>query len=274
MSTETKYSLVVEGVGRVEVTVSDSGDGHPFLLLHGGAGPQSVAGFADLMISTRHARVITPTHPGFGATPRPDGLDSMAGLARVYLALLDQLDVHDVTVVGNSIGGWIAAEMAVLGSPRIGSVVLVDAAGIEVDSHPIVDFFSLTLDQVAEFSYHDPDRFRIDPTTMSEAQRAVFAGNRSSLAVYGGQAMGDPTLRGRLARISIPALVIWGDSDQIVDQDYGRAYAAAIPGAAFVLLANTGHVPQLETPEQLLTPVWDFAVANATELPLPSRSEP
>ena len=262
MSADTKHNLIVEGVGPVEVTVSDGGTGHAFLLIHGGAGPQSVAGFANLL-SAKGARVITPTHPGFGGTPRPDSLDSIAGLARVYAALLDQLDLDDVTVIGNSIGGWIAAEMALLGSPRIGSLVLVDAAGIEVAGHPIADFFSLTLDQVAEFSYHDPDRFRIDPTTMSEEQRAVFAGNRASLAIYGGTGMTDTTLRGRLASVTVPALVVWGDSDQMVDQDYGRAYAAAIPGATFVLLTDTGHVPQIETPEQLLTPVWDFVAAHA-----------
>jgi pimeloyl-ACP methyl ester carboxylesterase len=262
MSTEESHSLTVEGVGAVEVTVRDAGTGNPFLLVHGGAGPQSMALFAELLV-TRGARVITPTHPGFGRTPRPDGLASMAALARVYVALLDDMGVEGVTVVGNSIGGWIVAEMALLGSPRISSVVLVDGAGIEVEGHPIVDFFSLTLDQVAEFSYHNPDRFRIDPTTMPEAQRAVMAGNRASLATYGGPSMGDPSLRARLMNIAAPTLVVWGDSDRIVDVEYGRAYAAAIPGATFVLLNATGHMPQLETPEQLMAPVWDFAAAHA-----------
>ena len=209
MSTEAKHSLTVDGVGPVEVTATDTGRGHPFLVLHGGAGPQSVSGFADLLVTTHGARVITPTHPGFGATPRPDRLASIAALARVYVALLDEMDVEGVTVVGNSIGGWIAAEMALLGSPRISSVILVDAVGIEVEGHPIADFFSLTLDQVAEFSYHDPERFRIDPTTMAEAQRTVMAGNRASLAIYGGRSMIDPSLRGRLANITVPTLVVW-----------------------------------------------------------------
>ncbi|HEV3273385.1 MAG TPA: alpha/beta hydrolase [Candidatus Dormibacteraeota bacterium] len=263
MSTPTTHSLTVEGVGPVEVTVTDAGSGHPILILHGGAGPQSVSAFADLLVTTHGARVIAPTHPGFGGTPRPDSLVSMASLARVYVALLDQLDLKGVTVIGNSIGGWIAAEMALLGSPRISSLIFVDAVGIEVEGHPIADFFSLTLDQVAEFSYHHPDRFRIDPTTMTEAQRTVMAGNRASLAIYGGQSMIDPSLRGRLANITVPTLVVWGDSDRIADPEYGRAWAAAIPGATFILLTATGHVPQIETPKQLLTPVWDFAAAHA-----------
>ena len=264
MSTPTQHSLGVDGVGAVEVTIAENGAGQPFLLLHGGAGPQSVAAFGDLLVTTRQARVIMPTHPGFGATPRPDSLDSIAGLARVYTALLDRLDVERVTVVGNSVGGWIAAEMAILGSSRISGVILIDAVGIEVAGHPVADFFALTLDQVAQFSYHDPDRFRIDPASMSDAQRAVVAGNRSSLATYGGRSMTDPTLRDRLTNIALPVLVLWGESDQIADPEYGRTYAAAIPGATFILLPATGHMPQLETPEQLLAPIWNFAEETAS----------
>jgi pimeloyl-ACP methyl ester carboxylesterase len=264
MTTARNHHLEVEGVGPVEVMVAEDGTGRTFLLLHGGAGPQSVAAFANLLVTSRPAQVITPTHPGFGATPRPHSLDSIAGLAHVYTALLDRLDIQQVTVVGNSVGGWIAAEMALLASSQINGVILVDAIGIEVAGHPVADFFALTLDQVAQFTYHDPDRFRIDPTTMSEAQRAVVAGNRSSLATYGGHSMTDPSLRGRLGNITAPTLVLWGESDQIVDPEYGRAYAAAIPGATFTLLTATGHMPQLETPERLLTPIWNFAEATAS----------
>jgi pimeloyl-ACP methyl ester carboxylesterase len=74
--------------------------------------------------------------------------------------------------------------------------------------------------------------------------------------------MRDPTLAGRLAAVSTPTLVLWGDSDQIVDPDYGRAFAAAIPGARFQLLTDTGHMPQIETPDQALQAIWDFAGAG------------
>jgi pimeloyl-ACP methyl ester carboxylesterase len=98
---------------------------------------------------------------------------------------------------------------------------------------------------------------------MSAQQRAVMAGNREALAVYGGTTMTDPGLRARLGRIAVPALVLWGDSDRIVDPDYGRAYAAAIPGAQFRVLAATGHMPQIETPAQLLGAIRDLAAAHA-----------
>jgi pimeloyl-ACP methyl ester carboxylesterase len=90
-----------------------------------------------------------------------------------------------------------------------------------------------------------------------------MAANRAALAVYAGTRMADPSLRARLTAIGYPTLVAWGDADQIVDPDYGRAFAAAIPGARFLLLPGTGHLPQLETPQLLFQAVWDFAAAPA-----------
>jgi pimeloyl-ACP methyl ester carboxylesterase len=254
-------NIELDALGSIPVTYSDVGSGQPFLLLHGGAGPQSVSGFADTLAAAGSGRVIVPVHPGFAGTPRPDRLDSVPGLAALYLRLIDDLDLDGVTVIGNSIGGWIAAEMAVTGSARISGVSLVDAAGIDVPGHPIADFFSLTLEQVAQLSYHDPARFRIDPSTMSAEQQAAMAGNRASLAVYAGTS--DPSLGSRLARVTVPVLVIWGDSDGIADPEYGRAFAAAIPGARFLLLPATGHLPQLESPDQLLAAIREFAGAQA-----------
>jgi len=187
----------------------------------------------------------------------------MAGLAALYRELLDRLGLDGVTVIGNSIGGWIAAELALLGSPRISGIVLVDAVGIEVEGHPVTDIFPLSLDELARLSYYDPAAFRIDPAAMTEAQRAGMAANRAALQLYGGARMSDPSLRGRLAAIATPTLVVWGEADRIVDPGYGRAYAAAIPGARFELLTETGHLPQLESPEKLLQVVWDFAEAPA-----------
>lgn len=88
--------------------------------------------------------MYVPTHPGYAGTSRPDALATVAGLARLYVALLDTLELDDVTVVGNSIGGWIAAEMALLGSSRVSSLVLVDAVCAQVPNHPVADRPPLT----------------------------------------------------------------------------------------------------------------------------------
>jgi pimeloyl-ACP methyl ester carboxylesterase len=259
--TATTRTVSLSGAGTVDVAVSDYGEGRPFLLLHGGGGPDTVTGFGELLAKSHGVRVIVPIHPGFAGTTRPDHLTSIRDLAALYVALLGDLELEHVTVIGNSIGGWIAAEMALLSSLRVGRLILVDAVGIEVPGYPIADFFSLTLDQVFTLSFHDPEPFRVNPASLPPAAQAMAAGNRAALAVYAGAAMSDPTLAGRLARLELPTLVLWGDSDQIVDPGYGRAYAAAIPHARFQLLTATGHLPQLETPDQLKSAIWDEAGA-------------
>ena len=242
-------TYTVAGIGPVELTVEDRGEGQLFLVLHGGAGPQSVASFSQLLAEKGRNRVLTPTHPGFGGTPRPDELNSVAGLAALYGVLLDDLGLEDVTVIGNSVGGWIAAEMALSGSPRISSAVLLDAVGIGVEEHPVADVSGRSVPEIQALSFHDPTAFRVDPANMTDAQKAIMAGNGAALAVYAGSsAMADPTLLGRLGGITIPTLVLWGESDRIVEPAYGRAFAAAIPGARFEVLPATGHVPQMETP--------------------------
>jgi pimeloyl-ACP methyl ester carboxylesterase len=258
--TTTTRELQLTGV---PVTITEQGQGQPVLLVHGGGGPQSLGTIADVL-AAHPARVITPVHPGFGGTPRPDSLTTVAGLAAVYADLLAELDLHDVIVIGNSVGGWIAAELALLAGDRIATLVLGDACGIEVDGHPVADIFPLTPAELSELSFYDPAAFRIDPAALPAAQRQIMAANRETLRVYGGQAMADPGLRARLAGITCPTLVVWGEADQIVDPDYGRAFAAAIPAATFVLLAQAGHLPQLEAPDRLARAVWDFAGVSAT----------
>ncbi|GAA2144207.1 alpha/beta fold hydrolase [Actinomadura napierensis] len=243
-------------LGDVPLTVAERGEGDPVLLLHGGAGPDSVSGFAELLAGSR--RTLTPVHPGFGGTPRPERLDSIRELAEVYARLLAELDLEKVTVVGSSIGGWIAAELALVAGERMKALVLLDAAGLESAEHPAADFFSLAFDQVIELSYADPDAHRVDLSALTDEQKRIAAGNREALSVYGGASMSDPTLKERLAGVSVPTLVVWGEADRMMTPDYGREFAGAIPGARFHMVEHAGHLPQIEAPGALLEVFEEF----------------
>ncbi|MEU4196238.1 alpha/beta hydrolase [Kribbella sp. NPDC026611] len=210
-----------------------------YLLLHGGGGVATMQSFGNLLATHTGADVLVPTHPGFGGTDRPADLTSVPALAQWYA---DQLD-GDVTVIGNSFGGWLAAELALTGSPAIARVVLLDAIGIEVPGHPITDVSKLTLPQIQALSWHDPSKAPGASGPSPDIQ---------ALIGYTGPTMSDPALLDRLRGIAVPTQVLWGDSDGIVDPEYGKAYAAAIPGASFALVPRSGHLPQLETPGELL----------------------
>lgn len=239
--------------GDVPLTITESGaGGRPVLLLHGGAGPDSVTGFGEALAGRFPFRVLSPVYPGFSGTARPDWLDSMGTLAGVLGGLLEDLDLTDVIVAGSSVGGWVAAELALAAPERVGRLVLIDPAGLDSADHPIADFFSLTPDQLADLSWANPKGHRIDPAAMPEAQRAILLGNREALLAYGGRSMADPGLAARLGGITAPTLVIWGEADRIVTPGYGKEYAAAIPGAVFRMVPAAGHLPQLENPEAVL----------------------
>ena len=210
-------------------------------------------GFAELLADRTHSRVLVPTHPGFGGTVRPAGLASPRDLAATYIALLDELDLADVTVIGNSFGGWVAAEMALIGSPRLSRAVIVDGVGIVVDGHPITDVRGLAPADLAKLSFHDPAKAPRPPAGSTGPSPDVAA-----LIAYAGPGMSDPTLAERLGAIDLPVQVIWGESDGIVDPDYGQAYAAAIGPSVFTVLPAAGHLPQLERPEELLAAITDL----------------
>jgi pimeloyl-ACP methyl ester carboxylesterase len=239
--------------GEIPVTVTQRGQGRPVLLLHGGAGLDSVAGFAALLAERLPAQVLTPVHPGFGGTPRPAALDSPRKLGELYRNLLGQLGLTRVTGVGSSVGGWIAVEAALAAPDRFARLILLDAVGLDSAGHPVADYFSMTLDQVFDVSFAHPDQYRIDPATLTDEQRAIAAGNRAALEVYGGRSMADPGLAARLAGITVPTLVVWGEADRMVTPAYGQEFAAAIPGATFRVLPGAGHLPQIEAPDAVLS---------------------
>ena len=250
-ATTTTVTVTVTGLGpapvAVPVTVTERGSGRPILLLHGGAGPFSVSGFAEMLAASEAALVLTPVHPGFDGTERPAEVTTIRSLAAVYSQLLRDRELTDVCVIGNSIGGWIAAELALAESTapdsRVSSVVLVDAAGLQIDAAPMADYFLLTRDQVFDLAYFNPDAFRIDPAALPPERIAAMAANNTALLGYGGTTMADPSLLGRLPGISIPTLVVWGAADRIVPAEHGQAYAAAIPGAQFRLITEACICP-------------------------------
>jgi pimeloyl-ACP methyl ester carboxylesterase len=263
-SSSTSTSRVIDlGVG-LKVTISESGDaaaadGAGVLVLHGGAGAQSVAGLAAAL--SEHAYVVTPIHPGFDGTPRVPWADSVADLADAYLDLLAELGLDDVMVIGNSVGGWIAAEMALRDiQGRIGSMVLLNAIGIRPDNGTqLVDVRTLSPAEISRLAFVNP-AFRPDPATMSEQQRATAAANQQALRVYAGEQFTfAPKLRWRLHRVTVPVLAAWGEEDGIAPLEFGRTYAASFPNGHFRPIANAGHFPHIEQPAAVLAAIGDFA---------------
>jgi pimeloyl-ACP methyl ester carboxylesterase len=247
-------------VSGTKVEAIEKGRGRPLLFLHPGIGLDRNAPVIDKL--AEHARVIAPSHPGFGNSEQPKSFTTVDDLAYFYLDLLDGLDLQDTIVVGVSLGAWIAAEIAIKSTARLSHLVLANAVGIKVgarDTRDIVDIFAITEPELNKLAYFDPKLAERDYKAMAEDDVRVIARNREASARYGWSPyMHDPKLKGRLHRIGIPTLFLWGAADRILTEDYGRAYSAAIPGARFETIERAGHYPHIEQPDAFTRAVFAF----------------
>jgi pimeloyl-ACP methyl ester carboxylesterase len=251
----------LNGIG---VEMTERGSGRPLLLLH----PGHPAGRIDpasrlIELLAEKLRVIAPTHPGFGNGPAPPQLTTIDDLAYLYLDLMQALDLRDCVVVGASLGGWIAAEMAVKTTERMAQLVLVDSVGIKPgnrETRDIADIYAVTDRQLGELVYADAQAMARDVKSLPDSELTLIARSREATGRYAWTPyMHDPKLKGRLHRIAIPTLVLWGEADRVVTPDYGREFAAAIPGARFATIPGAGHFPHLEQPDALARRIIDFA---------------
>jgi pimeloyl-ACP methyl ester carboxylesterase len=257
-------------VGSLDLEVLCRGKGRPILLIHDVNPVSPRAPFVDML--ARHREVIAPSHPGFGASPRPADFDTMYDLINLYHDVLDAIPAPVVSVVGFGLGGWIAAELAVAGARKIDRLVLVDSVGIKISGREVRDIVHVFNTDPAELNrraWHDPRR-RPDGVyglgwqatisdAMTDAEMVTLARNWDSLCLYAWKPhMYNPQLAFWLRRIAVPTLVLWGSSDRIVTPEYGRAYAQRIPGAMFQLIQAAGHHPEQEQPEAFVEHVVPF----------------
>ena len=235
-------------IAGIDLEMSERGRGPPMLYLHGGGGIGTDGPFLDLLACER--RVIVPSHPGFGASSLPDWLDSVDDIAHVYLELMDRLGLARVDVVGFSIGGWIAAEIATKVPDRIGHLVLIGPVGVKTgspDQLDIPDVFALPRAELDRLRFHDPARNPVNLATLSDRDLLVAARNTETLALLCWEPyMHNPKLRHRLHRLGMPVLFVRGASDGIVRADYLARYAALVPSARIETIAEAGHLPQAE----------------------------
>ena len=255
MTDPTPAKLAVRGCN---ITMLRGGAGRPLLILHGAGG---MGGWAPYMadLAARHD-VIVPEHPGFGASDTPDWLDNIPDLANFYLDLLDQLDLQNVDLVGFSIGGWIAAELATRNTRRLASLTLVAAAGIHVKGVAQVDTFLSNDEQRIRDMFHDPRRAdeMLQHASRTELED-IHLKNRTTTAKLIWQPRGyDPHLYKWLHRIDVPTLLIWGANDRLFPKDYALAYQRLIPGSKVEIIPDCGHLPQVEQRQAFVSALEGF----------------
>ena len=244
----------------IDLDVARMGSGPPLLMLHGIGGPVAAMPFATRL--AEKFELIAPVHPGFAGTRIPDRFDCIDDLVYLYLDLLDELDLRDTLLVGFSMGGWVAAEMAAMTTERLARLALVNSVGVKTggrDDRDIADVFAVSGERLAEILFHDPSMMP-GCADLSEEQLETVAADRTALGVYTWEPyMHNPKLPGRLHRVTIPVHFLWGASDGLVSVDYGRGFCAMIPGATMTVIEEAGHAPHLEQPDRFVDALLAFA---------------
>ena len=250
---------VVE-VNGIEVELSMRGRGRPLLFLHPEIGLDRAEPALERL--AEGGRVIAPTHPGYGRANVPSSFNTIDDLAYLYLDLLDALDLRDVAVVGAGLGGWIAAEIAVKTTARLSHLVLVDAFGVKIgdrETRDIFDMYFITDAELQKVLYFEPQFAQRDLTKLPDDHLYAIARAREATSRFGWRPyMHNPKLKGRLHRIRIPTLFLWGAEDRILAPDYGRAYCASLPSARFEIIERAGHFPHVERPAEVARLALDF----------------
>jgi len=246
-----------EVVDGCRVRVMRKGRGAPLLFLHGASGAARWLPYMDAL--AQDYDVIVPEHPGYGASDDPDWIESVGDLAYFYLDVIGHLGRGPVHLVGNSLGGWIAAEMAVRDPSAMRSLVLVAPAGVSVPGVARNDIFLWSPEETAKNLFHDPAWAGRMPTPANDDEVMVALKNRMTTAKLGwSPRFHNPHLRKWLHRVTAPTLIVWGDDDKVLPPDFGPAYRDLIPGATLEVIPACGHLPHVEKAPEVAARTLSF----------------
>src|ERR1700681_3879164 len=208
---------------------------------------------------TQHFHVFAPDIPGFGLSERPDWMRNMSDYVLYFRDLLDTLGLEKATLVGHSLGGWMAAELAVWYPERVEKLVLSNAAGIRVKGSPIADLFAMNAQEVLMACFDD--FAAAAPLIPAEFNAEYLIGQYRQLTTLASLAWNptyDPKLERRLARVTCPTMIVWGENDRLIPPIYAEAFHRAIAGSRVAMLSGTGHMPMFEKPQEWSTIIADF----------------
>ena len=255
------FSEEFVNVGSTKLHMLKGGSGEPLVLLHGAGGNSGWLRYVRELAD--QFTVYLPSHPGYGQSERPEWLESIHDLASFYTWFFETQGLEGARAVGFSMGGWLAAEMAVTCSHVFSKLMLVDPVGIKPQQGEITDIFIISPAQIIELLFHDPNQApeyeEIYGQTPSPEQVETAESNREmAVRLCWKPYMYDPRLPGLLSRVNIPTRIVWGQEDRLVPLECAGLYQKAIPGSDLVVIENCGHVPQVEKPEEFVRVALEF----------------
>lgn len=227
-----------------------AGEGTPVLFLHGAAGVTWSA-FHDQLAEAH--QVYVSEHPGFGRSPWLDGVTSVERLAEHYTDVMASLGLETPHIIGSSLGGWLASELAIRASHSLRSLTVLAPVGMF--PRPAVEGAEApTRESYTRMLYFDQSLAgRILERSLTEEDLALQLRNREATARYTAPMSHNPGLQEQLQRLDLPASVVWGEDDKLVSASHAEHWAAALHTENRLLLQRCGHLPHVEKPVETAT---------------------
>src|ERR1700741_1048383 len=261
MATGTRWTETAVELAGVKLHLARAGSGRPALVLHHDIGTPEQLDFYDELAD--RFDVLVPHHPGFGKSERPQWLRSVRDVAVMYQSMLSDLAVDRVSLIGLGFGGWIAAEMAMMAPRDFHRLVLVGGMGLKPPDGDILHQAILSYIDYARAGFHDQSPFARVYGDVSTDQLVEWDLCREMcFRIAWKPYMYNQSLPHLLGGVRAPALVVWGDNDNIVPRSAGQQYAALLPKARFEVVRSSGHCVEMEQPEQLARLVRSFVAEN------------
>ena len=242
------------------------GTGDPLLILHDELGHPGWLRFHEAL--AQHYTLYIPSHPGYGTSPRLPWIRNMRDMAGWYLHALDELELGQVNVMGFSLGGWLAAEIATMCPHHFNKLVLVGATGIMPPSGEIFDMFLVMPNEYLAAGLVDPanneEFLKVYPDEPSGEQQDIWEvareqSSRLSWKPY----MRYPGLPHLLRRLkALPTLILWGKQDSIVPLSVAEVYHESIEDSRLVVLDGCGHRPEMENVDEFVGAVHQFLTSD------------
>jgi pimeloyl-ACP methyl ester carboxylesterase len=247
----------------IQGTVLEGGEGAPLLYLHGAGGILPREPLLEKLAERYH--VYAPVWPGFGEELTEDYIEDMLDFALHGWDIVEALGLERPHLVAHSMGGMIGAEMAVLNPRGLDKLVLIGAAGLWLDEHPIPDIFGTTPFQLPALLFADPSRGEGILTggvdfSDRDALRDFMVGNARRLGTAGKILFPIPNRRlsRRLYRLSNPTLVLWGRQDRLIPPVYAQRWKELVPQAQLHLVDDAGHMLPYEQTEETARAIEEF----------------
>lgn len=256
----TAMQVTRQQVGPYDLRVWQAGEGPGLLWLHGLEHHPGDAPFLRSLAGSRDVRA--PELPGYGESTGAEHLHDVQDAALMLRALVDSWGLSSVDVVGHSLGGMLAAELAIVAPHLVRRLVLVDSYGLWQEDFPLVDPFVLTPPALAAAKWHDPSAAPDpEPSALEDDStlgRAVFRSRNMGTATRFLWPLPDRGLRRRLSYLTVPTLVVHGESDGLVPLRYAEELARLLPHGRLAPIPTAGHLPMLEAPEAFERAVLPF----------------